>query len=114
MDKETFRFLKHILKVCETKGEEAINDVADQAERSKNLLFERMAEGSLEHLVELQDEIMNGLYELADKTDKKVRNGTFGRDDEIQCLAKFVSNIHVLRECNRLIKAKLTKMNKKD
>lgn len=115
MDKETFRFLKHILKTCENKGREAVNDMADRADRSKNELFKRLAEGSLEHLVELRAHIMNDMFELADKTDQEARDGTLGiGDNDMHHLSSFVANVQVIRECERLIQEKLRKMNKED
>lgn len=115
MDKETFRFLKHILKTCETKGLEAVNSMADRADRSKKELFERLAEGSLEHLIELRSQIMNDMFKLADKTDQEARDGKLGIDNnDMHHLSSFVANVQVLRECERLIQEKLFKSNKED
>ena len=115
MDKETFRFLKHILKTCETKALESVNEVANKADRSRHELFERLAEGSLEHLVELRTHIMNDMFELADQTDQEARDGKLGiNGNDIQHLSSFVANAQVIRECERLIQAKLRKMNKED
>ena len=115
MDKEAFKLLKHILKTCENKGREAVNDMADRADRSKNELFKRLAEGSLEHLIEIRTHIMNDMYELADKTDQEARNGTLGiNDNDMRHLSSFVANTQVIRECERLIQAKLFKTNKED
>lgn len=115
MDKETFRFLKHILKTCETKALESVNEVADKADRSRHELFKRLAEGSLEHLIELRSHIMNDMFELADKTDQEARDGKLGIDNnDIHHLSSFVANVQVIRECERLIQKKLQKANKED
>ena len=97
------------------KAIESVNDMADRADRSRHKLFERLSEGSLEHLIELRSHIMNDMFELADKTDQEARDGKLGiNNNDIHKLSSFVANIHVIRECERLIEAKLRKMNKKD
>lgn len=118
MDKETFRFLKHILKTCESKAKESIDEMAERAEQSKNTLFKSLKGGSLEELIELHTHIMADLYKLADKVDAEAKDGTLGINDNDMChLSQFVANIQVERECNRLIQEKLNEIkanNKKD
>lgn len=118
MDKETFKLLKHILKTCESKAKDAIGEMAERAEQSKNRLFKSLKGGSLEELIKLHTHIMADLYKLADKVDAEAENGTLGiNDNDMHHLSQFVASIQVERECNRLIQEKLNEIkanNKKD
>ena len=108
MDKETFRFLKHILKTCESKAKESIDEMAERAEQSKNRLFKSLKGGSIKELMELQSHIWDDLHELADKVDAEAKDGTLGRNDNnMHYLSQFVANIQVSRECTRLIHDKI-------
>lgn len=92
MAKETFRFLKHILKTLQSKAKESIDEKG----------------GSIKELMELQSHIWDDLNELADKVDAEARDGTLDRNDNnMHYLSQFVANIQVSRECTRLIHDKI-------
>lgn len=117
MDKKTFKLLKSIFKGCEIKIEdekEMLKKLQQQAENSKNRLFQKLKEGSLENLIELQTRTMNEIYEIAHAADKDAENGKLDRSGA-EHLAKLVANINVVEKCNEIIQERIQKIkNKKD
>lgn len=116
MDKETFKLLKSILKGCEIKidEKEMLKKLQQQADNSKNRLFQELKKGSLENLIELQTRTMNEMYEIAHAADKDAENGNLDISGA-EHLAKLVANINVLEKCNEIIQKRIQELkNKKD